>query len=41
MSLSEGIKSGGCVERGLRDNKGSSGNCRVTHASSGKVAGTG
>ena len=41
VSFSEGIKSGGCVERGLRDNNGSSGNCRVTCASSGKVAGTG
>ena len=41
MSLREGIKSGGCVERGLRDNKGSSGNCQVTCTSSGKVAGTG
>ena len=41
VSLSEGIKSGGCADRGLRDNKGSSGNCRVTRVSSGKVAGTG
>ena len=41
VSLREGIKSGGCAERGLRDNKGSSGNCQVTCASSGKVAGTG
>ena len=41
MSLREGIKSGGCAERGLRDNKGSSGNCQVTCTSSGKVAGTG
>ena len=41
VSLREGIKSRGCAKRGLRDNKGSSGNCWVTHASSGKVAGTG
>ena len=41
VSLREGIKSGGCVKRGLRDNKGSFGNFQVTRASSGKVAGTG
>ena len=41
VSLREGIKYRGCAKRGLRDNKGSSGNCRVTCVSSGKVAGTG